>query len=145
MKKRHPSGPSFRGEKLKATSVFGIIKRGVISGAIFTLLWSGWAFYINFEHGSLKATNAAIAQGSFTIINAFLYTVIMESLYEVSKTKLTRFINAFIVPNTIMTTILYFVHSLNETPNILGTIVPSLTVVYLISFSWVVYIAPRRQ
>jgi hypothetical protein len=47
-----------------------IFIRGLISGIVFTALWSTWANYANLAHGADIAKKVSITQGSFTIINA---------------------------------------------------------------------------
>ena len=81
-----------------------IILRGLLSGISFTVLWSSWAYYVNLSPGGeAVASRAAFTQGSFTIVNAFVYTVFMESMFMVGKTMYMRILLAFIVPNILMT------------------------------------------
>ena len=114
-----------------------ILKKGVLSGLFFTLVWSSWAYYINFGVDSELAIEAAKTQAIFTIINAFIYTVTLDYiLCRIDKT-LAAFIISFFLPNIITTSVLYSMHALNGTPKILETILPSMIFIYLVSLVYI--------
>ncbi len=121
-----------------------ILTRGLISGTVFTILWSSWAYYANLQHGAAAAQRAAITQGTFTIINAFVYTIVMEYMFARGNSKLTRFLLAFVLPNLVVTILLTRLHALRGTPNILATVSPSLAIVYSLSLVYVLVIGPRK-
>lgn len=125
-------------------SIKNLVKRGLLSGFVFTILWSSWAYYINSPHGDEAAIRAAFTQGCFTIVNAFIYTVFMEAMFFRGKTQLSRFLLAFIMPNTAVTILLLGIHFFRGTPNVIDTSLPSLIIAYILSFSYVVVVGPRK-
>lgn len=122
-----------------------ILLRGLVSGLIFTVLWSSWAYYANSGSGPAAAEKAAITQGSFTIINAFLFTVIMEYLFSVGKSPMMRFLLAFLLPNAIVIVVLSSIHYYRGTPNVFITVAPSLTIVAALSLAYVLVVGPRKM
>lgn len=125
-------------------SAINILKRGLFSGIVFTLLWSSWAYYINSSYGNDVAIRAAITQAGFTIINAFIYTVFMESMFSKGNSQLNRFVLAFILPNALVTIALVGIHIIRDTPNVSETVMPSLLVVYLLSLFYVLILGPKK-
>lgn len=121
-----------------------ILMRGLLSGLFFTALWSSWAYYANSTHGAEAAKKAAITQGSFTIINAFLFTVIMEYMFSIGKTTLMRVLLAFVLPNSIVAVVLTSLHYYRGTPNVLATVSPSLIIVAVLSLGYVLVVGPRK-
>lgn len=132
------------GSMLENYTVKKILIRGFLSGMFFTALWSSWAYYANFGYGALAAQKAAITQGSFTIINAFLFTVIMEYMFSIGKTRLARLLLAFVLPNSIVMVVLTSLHYYRGTPNVLATVSPSLIIVALLSLAYVLVVGPRK-
>lgn len=121
-----------------------ILLRGALSGLFFTALWSSWAWYANSAHGAGAAKKAAVTQGSFTIINAFLFTVIMEYMFSIGKTVWMRLLLAFVLPNSIVAVILTSLHYYRGTPNVLATVSPSLIIVAALSLVYVLVVGPRK-
>jgi hypothetical protein len=126
-------------------SLKNILVRGALTGAFFVIFWSGWAYYSNLMYGESEAVRAAITQGSFTLVNTFVYTVFMEYMFAISKSKTARFMMAFILPNIIATVALAGVHISRGTPNILQTIMPILLVFWSLSLVYITYIVPDRK
>jgi len=125
--------------------ILDIVKRGAINGIAFTCLWSSWAYFVNSGHGHEAALKSAITQASFTIINAFLFSIVMEFMFSYSKGKQQQLVLAFLLPNSITTAVLYAVHWSRETPNIGATILPSIIVVAVFSLTYVLVIGPRKN
>lgn len=125
-------------------SIANILKRGMLSGLIFTLLWSSWAYYVNSLFGEYIAMRAAITQGSFTIVNAFFYTVFMEYMFAKRSSRLSRFGLAFILPNVIVSIVLIGLHLVRETPNISATALPPILIVCSLSLTYVLVNGPRK-
>ncbi len=121
-----------------------ILIRGILSGLFFTALWSSWAYYANMAYGVEAARKAAITQGSFTIVNAFLFTVIMEYMFSIGKTAFTRLLLAFVLPNSIVAVVLTSLHYYRGTPNVLTTVAPSLVIVAALSLGYVLIVGPRK-
>lgn len=108
-----------------------ILLRSLLSAVVFTSLWSSWAYFANANFGSEYAKKAAFTQGSFTLINSFVYTVILEFLLNRFEGK-KRWI-AFFTPNLIVTIVLPLLHIKRGTPNVFFTVLPVLLIIYLIS------------
>jgi hypothetical protein len=108
-----------------------IFLRSLLSAFLFTSLWSSWAYFANSNKGIEGAKKAAITQGSFTLINSFVYTLILE--YLLQRLGKERAWIAFLIPNLIVTLILPLLHILRGTPNVLFTVTPVLFIIYLIS------------
>ena len=121
-----------------------ILKRGLVSGTVFTLLWASWAYYANMSHCEAAAQRAAITQASFTVVNAFVYTMFMEYMFSRGNSVLSRFLLAFVVPNLVVTALLTQLHVYRETPNVLATVAPSLSIVYALSLFYVLFVGPRK-
>lgn len=117
-----------------------IFLRSLLSAFIFTTLWSSWAYYANSSFGETYAIKAAITQGSFTFINSFIYTVILEFLLNRFKKK--NLIIAFLIPNVLLSIILPLLHILRDTPNVSYTVIPVLIIIYIISG---LYLISRRK
>lgn len=126
-------------------SIASIIKRGALNGIVFALLWASWAYYINRTSGDAAAFRAAVTQASFTIVNAFVYSVLMEYLFSLSNNKTTQFILAWIIPNTLVTVLLVSIHHLRGTPEIFATVAPPLAVVFALSAAYTFLIGPRKM
>ena len=128
----------------KHYSVLNIIKRGALTGVFFTCVWSGWAYFANAEYGHAVALKSAVTQASFTIVNAFAFTVVMEFMFAYSKGNIQRLLLAFLLPNSITTIVLYSMHWYRDTPNIMITILPSIIVVAALSLIYVLVIGPKK-
>lgn len=121
-----------------------ILIRGAKNGVIFTTLWTAWAYYANLNVGVEAAKQAAFTQAGFTIINSFAYSVIMEYLFSLGKTKLSRFLLASMIPNILVTISLVSIHIVRGTPNVAVTVMPPLSIIFLLSFMYVFYIGPKK-
>jgi len=84
-------------------------------------------------------------QGSFTIINAFAFTVVMEYMFSIGKTVFVRLLLAFALPNAIVTVILTSLHCYRGTPNVLATVSPSLIIVAVLSLIYVLIVGTRKM
>lgn len=125
-------------------SVKKIIFRGLATATFFTVLWASWAYYINMVHGEAAAIRAAITQGSFTIVNGFIYTTLMEYLFSLGRTPLARFGLAFILPNILVTVVLSSMHYLRGTNSLVETVAPLLMLIYSLSLLYVLVLGPRK-
>ncbi|MCZ8341496.1 MAG: hypothetical protein O9301_00550 [Leptospira sp.] len=108
-----------------------ILLRSILSAVVFTSLWSTWAYFANVNFGSEYAKKAAITQGSFTLINSFVYTLILEFLLNHFEGK--KHWIAFLIPNLIVSIVLPLLHIKRGTPNVFFTVLPVLLLIYLIS------------
>jgi len=126
-------------------SILNILKRGALTGTIFTCIWATWAYFANIEHGHAIVLKSAITQASFTIVNAFVFTVLMEFMFAYSKGKIQRLMLAFLLPNTMTASVLYSMHWYRDTPNILVTVLPSIFVIATLSLIYVLVVGPKKH
>lgn len=124
-------------------TIKNILIRGSRNGLIFTTLWASWAYYVNSSSGAELAMKAAITQGCFTMINGFIYSVLMEYLFSLGKNSVSRIFLGFVVPNALLTVILITVHIIRGTPEIAMTVIPSLSTVYVLSMVYVTVLGPK--
>jgi len=121
-----------------------IFFRGFINSIIFSFIWGGWAYYVNRFAGDVAAVNAAITQISFTIVNAFFYSVFMEFMFSLSNKFIFRFINAWIVPNTLLTVLIIGVHYIRGTNELFITVSAPLAVIFCVS-AWYVFKEQKKD
>ncbi|TCM71060.1 hypothetical protein EC844_101341 [Acinetobacter calcoaceticus] len=104
-----------------------------LSAAIFAfLLWGGWSFYINTQHGSLKN---GIISGLTQGICSFVITLFMTFLID-RQFNYFQNINAKLILPPVLTVLLtgsflVMVHLLIGTPSIVYTLSPVLSVAFL--------------
>lgn len=120
-----------------------ILKRGLINSALFCVIWGGWAYYANSGHGHAAALEAARAQAAFTVVNAFIYSVMLEAVFHRIPRALWRNLATFAIPNAVLTAALTGVHWLAGTPALLETVLPQLLIIYGISLVYIFIIGPR--
>lgn len=120
-----------------------ILKRGLINSALFCVIWGGWAYFANAGHGPAAALEAAKAQAAFTVVNAFVYSVLMEAVFFRVPGILWRNIATLLVPNAVLTAALTGVHWLAGTPALLATVLPQLLIIYALCLVYILVAGPR--
>lgn len=108
-------------EKKPITSV-------LISGIIAFLLYGSWAVYANNDYGLFIALRSGFAQGLISLFVTMIMTFAMEQVFAKVKLRGLRFIFTAFGPLTILLGLMIFVHWLIGTPQILKTVLPSITV-----------------
>jgi len=121
-----------------------IFFRGIINSFIFSFIWGAWAYYINRVNGDVGAINAAITQVSFTVINAFCYSVFMEYMFSLSQRFSYRILNAWVIPNLLVTVLLISIHYIRETTELMATVSGPLAIIYLVS-AYYIYKEQRKE
>ncbi len=126
-------------------SIGKIVKRGVVNAMFFSTLWGSWAYYANMHEGHEAAFRATTTQFLFTLFNTFFYSVLMEYMYTLGKSRLSRFVLAALIPSLLVTVVLVYLHYLRGTPEIFVTVAPSLSVLYVVSLVYVFLLRPRKE
>ncbi|KZL16259.1 hypothetical protein PsAD2_03484 [Pseudovibrio axinellae] len=121
-----------------------ILKNSAKNAFIFAIIWGCWAWWVNSSHGNEAALRASLTQISFTIVNAFVYSVLMEGLFFVIRPVKLRNIMTFLIPNIAVSVLLTATHMWRGTPNVLATAAAPLCVTFLLSLLYIVVVGPKR-
>ena len=124
--------------------VIYILKNSGKTAVIFAIIWGIWAWWINSDHGTEIALRATRTQIAFTIVNAFVYSLLMEGIFFAIRSVIWRNITTFIVPNVIVTVLLISIHTWRGTPNVLVTAAAPLAIVFALSLAYIFVVGPRR-
>ncbi len=99
------------------------------------LLWGGWSFYINMSQGGLKTgIISGLAQGICSFIITLFITFLIEKQFNFYKSVPARLILPPVCTVLFTGSCLVLVHTLIQTPAILKTVAPALTVALLFAF-----------
>lgn len=99
------------------------------------LLWGSWSFYINMSQGSLKAgIISGLAQGICSFIITLVITHLIEKQFNFYQVQGVKLLLPPICTVLFTGSILVLVHHLIQTPNILKTVAPALTVAFIFAF-----------
>lgn len=103
-----------------------------ISAALAFVLWGGWSFFINTQHGSLNhGIISGLTQGICSFIITLLITFLIEKLFNFFHQKTLKLVLPPILTILVTGSFLVIVHHLIRTPAILYTLSPVLTVAFL--------------
>jgi hypothetical protein len=102
--------------------------RSALAGVAGGVLYSGWAFYMNYDHGAEAARTAAITQGLVSFSITFVITAIMEGLSRFVAQPAVRFLVSSIGGITLAGAYTIGMHVWMETPEVLKTAAPSLLI-----------------
>ena len=103
-----------------------ITKAAVVTGIIAGLLYGSWALYANYTDGIILASQAAAVQFICSALLGFFMTFIMDQICASKRTPRFIMIPASVITPLLLTLFVsYYSHYLNDTPNIIITILPS--------------------
>lgn len=105
-----------------------------LSALLAFLLWGGWAFYINHDAESYSGLISGITQGSCSFIITLLMTQFIVLQFNRFASGMFRIVLPPVITVSITGTFLVLIHIMVETPSILFTVSPALTVALLYSF-----------
>ncbi len=91
-------------------------------------IYGGWAFYVNWPSGPLQASQSAVAQGTYSGVNTYIYARIIEACFDRITHPLTRWLVPALLPNLLFLSILSCVHWAVGTPEMLLTMLPSAVI-----------------
>ncbi len=104
------------------------ILKAVAAAVFFGGLWGSWAYYCNGSFGYSKAMHAALTQFSFSFVATFIFTLVVDFLYERSTSFSGKVMLAFLLPVGAMLGSLVLIHFIRGTPRIMATVLPSTAV-----------------
>ncbi len=100
------------------------------------LLWSCWAFYVNYKVSIFAGIKAGLVQGLFSFFATLIVIFLLTKLYNYFELRVLKLLASPTIMIAGLSTILVSAHIVAETPKILPTIAPSLLVAILfISFT----------
>ena len=97
--------------------------RMAVAGALFL---GSIVFFINFDHGTLPATTAALKQGAYTFLMGGLIMKMCENLSIKFSNRTLSLMLAVVIPVLVTTTATFIVHSLRGTPEPINSTIPTI-------------------
>ncbi|WP_111860164.1 hypothetical protein [Acinetobacter sp. CFCC 10889] len=117
------------------TTIKNTQRYNFLSAFFAFLLWGSWSFYINMSQGSLKAgIISGLAQGICSFIITLVITHLIEKQFNFYQAQGLKLLLPPICTVLFTGSILVLVHHLIQTPNILKTVAPALTVAFIFAF-----------
>ena len=107
----------------------------LVSAFFAFLLWGGWSWYINYspEHGQ-QALLSGVVQGVCSLGITLLIGRLLERQFNWFKSRSLKLLLPPLLTVSLTGSILLLVHDWIDTPNILKTVTPALTVALLFAF-----------
>ncbi|WP_228146050.1 hypothetical protein [Acinetobacter sp. ANC 4558] len=106
-----------------------------MSATLAFLLWGTWSFYINFHQGSLQeGIVSGLAQGISSFIITLFMTYLIEKQFNFYHHKVLKLLLPPLCTVLLTGSCLLIVHHIVQTPNILKTVTPALTVALCFAF-----------
>jgi hypothetical protein len=115
--------------------------RGIAAGTLGFIVYGGWAFYVNSQHGIAVGFKAGFVQGTYSFALTLSTTMLMEFLWTSLQNTRRPYFLTLSITNTITFTTAYLINWVFGTPEILLTILPGFligigyTAFYLFSLS----------
>lgn len=99
--------------------------RSLLSGIAGFVVYGGWAYFVNAEHGQELAMMIGLVQGSYSFALTFVMTLVTEWLFRRCNGQFAMIMGVvctalFVTP--------YAIHMLIGTPEILMTILPGFVI-----------------
>lgn len=105
----------------------------LFSAILAFCLWGGWALHVNYALDPIYGLRAGLVQGSMSFIFTILMIHLLAFIYRHSPKKIRSFLPP-ILTVCCTGTLLYIVHTLVHTPDVLKTIAPPIAVA--LNFCW---------
>lgn len=115
--------------------------RGIAAGILGFIVYGGWAFYVNSQHGIAVGFKAGFVQGTYSFALTLSTTLLMEFLLPRLQNARGPYFLTLFFTNSITFATAYLINWVFGTPEILLTIFPGFlvgivyTAVYLFSLS----------
>ena len=115
--------------------------RGLLAATAGLLVYGSWAFFINYEHGTLAALKAGLTQGSYSFVLTLSMAFLMEWLFQLSEQPRVQFSLTFFVTCLLLYSTSWGINALAGTPEIFLTILPGaiLGTIYTLSYTLTLY------
>lgn len=111
--------------------------RGLLAAAGGFLIYGGWAFFINYDHGLPAAIKAGFTQGSYSFTLTLTMAFFMEWLFGLSENPKWQFSLTFFTTCLLIYCTSWGVNALAGTPEIFLTILPgaAFSTLYTLSYT----------
>ena len=115
--------------------------RGIAAGILGFVVYGGWAFYVNSQHGIALGFKAGLVQGTYSFALTLSTTMLMEFLLTSLQNTRGPYFLTLSITNTITFATAYLINWVFRTPEILLTIFPGFLIgiaysaFYLLSLS----------
>lgn len=103
----------------------------LISALLAFLLWGSWGYYINSEASHDAGALSGIIQGSASFLITLIMVYMVEYFYRLFKETKLQIIASSVITVSITTIFLVSAHYFAETPHILFTVSPAITVAFI--------------
>jgi len=110
--------------------------RSLLAATAGFIVYGGWAFFINYDHGLTAAFKAGATQGSYSFTLTLGLSFLMEWLFQLSDQPRLQFSLTFITPCLLIYCTSWGVNVLTGTPEIFLTILPGATISTLYTLSY---------
>lgn len=101
-----------------------------LSASIAFILWGGWAFFINQKNTIQAGVISGITQGTASFLITLFLVHAVTRLYHQFSHPFTKLLFPAIVTVSFTSSCLLYIHYLAQTPHILLTILPAITVAF---------------
>jgi hypothetical protein len=102
--------------------------RGIAAGILGFVVYGGWAFYVNSQHGAAVGLKAGFVQGTYSFALTLSTTLLMEFLWTSLQNTRGRYFLTLSITNSLTFTTAYLINSVFLTPEILPTIIPGFLI-----------------
>jgi hypothetical protein len=128
---------------LSATKVASYRRVAILTIAA-AILYGSWAFIANVPHGITVAARAGVVQGLSSAFTTLIISGLAEAIF--AKTQ-GRIVLVAIIPPFFSSSVHVVVHLLNQTPELLRTIFPSVVMGFVFSgiYAWRLNLKGRTQ
>ena len=99
--------------------------RSLLSGLAGFVVYGGWAYFVNVDHGQDLAMMIGLVQGSYSFALTFIMTLVTEWLFEKCE---GHFVTIMAIVCTALFVTPYLIHMFIGTPEILMTILPGFII-----------------
>lgn len=102
--------------------------RPLLAGVIFGGLYASWAWFANLSDGVDAAQRATLVQYVVSFVIALIFTASVDHFHEISVSFAQHILLVFLLPMSVLVIIVSSAHFFSGTPNVLLTILPSVSV-----------------
>lgn len=99
------------------------------------LILAGIVFWINFDHGSIKALTAAGKQGAYTFLAGGFLMKFCENTAQYFEKKYLAIFMAILLPSILAVGLTLIVHTIRGTPEPLNSTIPTMLMAPM-GFGW---------
>ncbi len=105
-----------------------INKRALLTGLLVAVPFAGWAFFVNYEHGTPEALKAGGVQYIASSTLSFIMYSLVDAMRNIRAHKIIRMIIMTLIPSYSVILLMIIGHWLASTPDILESVALSATI-----------------